>query len=480
MKGYIRWFIFLLFVFLESTSVVSALDNKPPTVSNFFPAFNSVVPWKSVELKATFNDEIWWSGIDINNIKVEIRKWDWVNYWPDLFSEYNTSSSISSTGAIFTLNLLPYWRYIYNFSISDIVWNTTKNYLVFYVDQPEIIINKSLINSSINGTQLNDELICTVKTIWVPYKLELVQQSPLRTINWEMISNWDGTTWVWYIPDNTWRILSIPWNSIIANVTPILNTSWNQNSYTHRLNFWTLIPENQTAWIYDMDIGITGYFDYTQSTHWLIDGVCGEAIFSQDLPTHNLCSSWIASTVAWTWPWAWGCSWENGGATTICKSVAQIDPTDEDEWNSLKIVLEPNDNGYYVDFNNLPSWIVYVWDSWEWNSITLWLRKPANISNNGQNQFTASIPILNASNQIRSGWRVSIGSSGWDWDRNVTPTLNTTNVSPWNMLTLELAFKTKISANTIDSTLIVVDFMVDWKIRSAYIEIFLVPFGYQI
>lgn len=307
-------------------------DTTPPTFWAFSPKNNSLVPKGDFEIIVPHSDE-WWSWINLSSNSYWLYKWE-NGYFSNIKQDYISLSNISLTETTYWFKKpLPYWKYLFLVSISDYSWNVSIAFSYFYVDEPKITLNKSAFNSTVwVDDKTYDKLICNVETVWAPYKLEIFKETDLKNSYWNIIQDWDWTTWVWYVlnQNNDEIIHNIQWSKEFANNTPTINENWDLNAYNHEISIATIIGDLQTAWEYNMNFWITGFFDYTNTQTWtIVNGKCWSAINTFWVqPTSNFCSSWISSSLVKlnNWVLGWICYGGNGGSNAICVSTNTTSP----------------------------------------------------------------------------------------------------------------------------------------------------------
>ncbi len=238
-----------------ATSVfdIANWDTTPPTIINNFPWSWNLLPNSNFDINFNYSDNSW---VNTWSIILELKKWNWINWWSDIATNYVsfTWATITSTWVIYPTSKLWYWKYNLNFKIEDTVWNTWTLDTPFYIDEPELIINTWSLDignlKAWDSKFSNNEFIITIKTVWAWFDLILNKQSPL--INWVIeIIDWNTSEWFWYEKSpyiNT--INSINVNQTIATQTRNININWNKNSYIYSLKLGALIWKEQIAWNY--------------------------------------------------------------------------------------------------------------------------------------------------------------------------------------------------------------------------------------
>lgn len=244
----------------------SAVDTTSPTISSINFASWKLLPWWNQNIIINYIDTE--SGIDTNSDAISLYKWNWSSWWPDIWASWLNlwTKIISAISATYSTNNLTYWKYRYNFSISDSVPNASSTGAVFYIDEPEVIISTwslDIWNIKPWETKFSEnEFTVTVKTVWAWFYLILNKQSPL--LNWTIeITDWNTVEWFWYESSpytSTINIINV--NKVIATQVWSLNTDWEKNIYVYSLKLWALVWEQQAAWNYNWTIKFWVNFDY--------------------------------------------------------------------------------------------------------------------------------------------------------------------------------------------------------------------------
>lgn len=353
---------FFFFILFKTETTIFPADNTPPSFITFSPLNNSVVAGSSLNINISYIDRLW-SWINTSSVKFELYKLIW-GALQNVWTTYLASSNVGAVQSNYVLQWLTYWKYLYLIEISDNNWNTTLNYLNFYVDEPEIIINKSKIRSITQEGEEYDYLVCTIKTIWAPYRLELHKESDFSNSYWDIITDWDWKTWVWYeVGSNQWEIKPIPWNEEFINMPLVeVNTNWNKHTYEHLIGISSYIWDNLlSAWEYEMNIWIKWFFNYNNNYTWIrINWVCWSAnnVATSTIPTTNLCSTSSASisVVSDETFWGWICSWFNWWSDAIC-TAPKMNTCDSGniEWYDLWIT-QHNKTTIWMKTEIIPNW----------------------------------------------------------------------------------------------------------------------------
>jgi hypothetical protein len=241
-------------------------DITPPNISSLNFSSGTLLPWWNHNLIINYTDTGSW--IDTSSDTIALYQWNGVAWWSDISATWLNlwSKVITTTSATYPTNNLAYWKYKYDFQISDIVTNSSSTWAVFYIDEPEIIVSSGSldiwdVNNGVTKFS-SGELTVTVKTVWAWYNLILNKDSSLTdwTVN---ISDWNGVDWFWYDKNPyTSSINLINTNEIIATQTWSININWNKNTYIYTIKFWTLIWPEQTAWNYEWLVRFWLILDY--------------------------------------------------------------------------------------------------------------------------------------------------------------------------------------------------------------------------
>ncbi len=237
-----------------ATEPTVSWENIPRTITSINFASGKLLPWWNHNIIINYFDTDSW--INTSSDIIELYKWNWNSWWSDISNIWLNlwTKTITSTGANYSTNNLSFWKYKYDFQISDNNLNSSSTWAIFYIDQPEIIVS----SWSIDIWDLKSwvikfsswELIVTVKTVWAWFNLILNKDASLS--EWTIdITNWNWINWFWFDKDPyTSNINLINTNEILANQTWSINIDWNKNTYLYSIKFWTLISPEQIAWNY--------------------------------------------------------------------------------------------------------------------------------------------------------------------------------------------------------------------------------------
>ena len=239
------------------------VDANWPIFSNIFPNDNQIIPSSNFNITLNYSDSPSW--VDDSTADIKLYKWDNNNSsWTDISSQI-WSGTISDSQASYPINKLSYWKYKYDFSIKDNIWNISNKSVIFYIDEPKLIISTWSINIwKINDKNINfaSWITITVKTIWAPFRVKLKKNKALTHSNSnDFIPYYDGTVGMGYDKNNDWNLSDFN-DDIILSDSWSLNTDWNLNTYTYTLKIWAIVDKLQAAWDYSWKIDFTIELDY--------------------------------------------------------------------------------------------------------------------------------------------------------------------------------------------------------------------------
>jgi hypothetical protein len=236
-------------------------ESIPPNITSINYTSWTLLPWWNHNLIINYNDNN--SGIDTSSDSIALYKWDWSSWWTDISATWLNlwSKLINTTSATYPTNNLVFGKYMYNFSISDNIWNTSSTWAVFYIDEVELIVSTWSIDIwtlSSTWNTFSPEVTITIKTIWAAFDVLLNKQASL-TYNTIQINDWDWTNWFGYDKETFSDTINLIWtDQIIKSETKNINTSWNKNIYTYKIKLWAKVSVEQVAWnyIWNMKFGI--------------------------------------------------------------------------------------------------------------------------------------------------------------------------------------------------------------------------------
>lgn len=254
------------FIDFVATQPTASWDTTPPVISSINYASGTLLPWWIHNIIINYSDT--GSLINTTSDTIALYKWNWTAWWSDISASWLNmwSKVITSTWATYPTNDLAFWKYSYNFTISDNSWNTSSTWAVFYVDQPEIIVSSwslDIWNLKNGITKFSTwQLDITIKTVWAWFNLILNKDSTVT--NWTaIITDWNGIDWFWFDKNPFTSIINlINTNEIIATQTWSINVNWDKNTYIYSVKFWSLIWAEQVAWDYEWLIRFWLNLDY--------------------------------------------------------------------------------------------------------------------------------------------------------------------------------------------------------------------------
>ncbi len=245
-------------------------DVTPPTIDTYSPQDDLLLPIWNFNISIAHSDTE--AGINTSSRTLALYKWTGSVWWSDIASSYVnfTGAIVTSTGANFPVSWLPFWKYKATYSITDKVWNTATQDIIFYVDEVEFNISTWSIDIGTlpwGASQFSTwELIVTVKTVWAGFTLDMTHATNF-SYDYGVIWDWDGSKWFWYDQSPySWSILTINPHTILGTQTGSINTNGNKNVYTYRVKYWALVNPDQLGWDYATNISFQIAYDY--GTNW--------------------------------------------------------------------------------------------------------------------------------------------------------------------------------------------------------------------
>lgn len=238
----------------------------PPTIISInYPSW-TLLPWWNHNIIINYQDLESW--IDTNSDSIALYKWNGSSWWSDISSTWLNLwwKIITTSYARYTTNNLSFWKYRYDFSISDMDWNSSSIETVFYIDEPELIVNTWSVDiwnlKSWSNYFSSTELEITIKTVWAWFDLVLNKLWPVVYDIFEIVDyNW--VNWVWYDKDPyTSTIHKINPGEIIATQLWSINFNWNKNTYIYKIRMWASVWKEQAAWNYAWSIKFRLDLDY--------------------------------------------------------------------------------------------------------------------------------------------------------------------------------------------------------------------------
>ncbi len=229
----------------------------------------------------------------------QLRKYNWTSWWQNIAPAY-----VDLNGAIVTqfsasalVSKLPYWKYKFDFSISDDDWPSSKQ-VIFFIDDPELIIYKSSIdiwNIPLNTLKLSsDYQEVKVKTIWTPYNISMKNPEDLKFDVFQ-INPFTWIEWWWY------KIWILPFKKIdnpeyLWNLSFRESISWNKFEDDYLFQFWAKNNNIMKApwdyeWSVDFDINLKYCPEY--ESNW-IDCKENDYAYIEE-------NSWVKTWSDWTY-----------------------------------------------------------------------------------------------------------------------------------------------------------------------------------
>jgi len=228
-------------------------DSIAPDIQSIFPLSWQILPIGNLTIDIAYIDT--WSWIDTGSANLILEKWDSTNgIWVDISSTGISLLYATETGASYQMNNLDFWKYRFNFTISDLKWNTSTTWAIFYIDSPSFTISSWYIDIwwlNTGDVSFSADITITVKTIWAPFEVNIFKQSDL-TFDTYQILDWNWTTW--------WGYDGQPYDGIVEpiSINGSLLFTWggapnpdgNLNIYIYTIRLAWKVDENQLAWIY--------------------------------------------------------------------------------------------------------------------------------------------------------------------------------------------------------------------------------------
>ena len=259
---------------------IDYFDNVPPIIDDNFPQENTLLPKHNFDITFDYFDvdgaygsgsvteNNGWAWIDISSAALKLSKWDGTTWWSNIAPTYInfSGSTIWTWSAIFPTVDIPYGKYQMYFSIADQNGNNASTSVIFYIDEPELIISTSEIDiGEVSDTtnSFSDEVMVTVKTVWAGFSVTMNTPIPELDYIWEKIWTWDGTTWFWFDTPPYTSALSLIWtNQQIGSEAASININGEKNTYTYSLKMWALVDSLQIWWDYEWKIDFWISLDY--------------------------------------------------------------------------------------------------------------------------------------------------------------------------------------------------------------------------
>lgn len=253
--------------YIDYITFANSNDTVSPDITSINYASWSLLPWWNHNLIINYIDME--SGINTSSDIMALYKWDWTAWGADISATWLNLGwkTIWQTQSSYPTNNLVFWKYRYDFQITDNYFNSSSTWAVFYIDEPEIIISTGAFNLwNITWSWLkfsSDEIIATIKTVWASFQLEMSKDTDFLNGSWSIIIDWDWSTGVWYDKDPyTFVNKHINNNPIVWTWATYININGLKNTYTYPIKIWTLISDEQAAGTYDMSLSFRAIFGY--------------------------------------------------------------------------------------------------------------------------------------------------------------------------------------------------------------------------
>ncbi len=196
--------------------------------------------------------------INTNSANFQLYKYNWTSWWQNIAPTYvdlngAVVTQFSSTASV---SKLPYWRYRFNFSISDNDGPSSYE-VIFFIDEPEMTINKVSIDIwslPVNTLKLsNDSQEVKVKTIWTPYAVDIINPENLKFDVSEILP-YDWTKGWWYKRDS-WNFEKIDDPENIWHISVRESLDWEKFEDNYLFQFWAKNDDNlKAAWVYTWSV----------------------------------------------------------------------------------------------------------------------------------------------------------------------------------------------------------------------------------
>lgn len=245
----------------------TSTDSIPPIITSINYASWSLLPWWNHNLIINYNDLQSW--INTSSDIITLQKWNWSSWWVNMASTWLnlTWKTVTATVATYPTNNLLFWKYLYNFQISDNYSNSSSTWAVFYIDQPELIVSTWSFDAwNLSWTWLvfsTNEIVVTLKTVWAWFQVLISKDSNFQTSGGSIIIDWNWTKWVWY-DKSPYTLVNknINSNQTIWTWATNININWLQNTYTYNLKIWDLVDLEQAAGDYSMNLSFRVILNY--------------------------------------------------------------------------------------------------------------------------------------------------------------------------------------------------------------------------
>ncbi|MDD3144577.1 MAG: hypothetical protein PHV23_00535 [Candidatus Gracilibacteria bacterium] len=235
-------------------------DTLPPNITINFPNDGIIYPNGNLNVNISYNDLL--SNINTGSIVYDIRKWNGTSWGTDISGSYILSNNSTTSLSTYNISKLGYGKYKMYFYIEDSAGNGDFRESVFYIDEPSFEINTADYLSNIGLIYGAQEITVTVKTVGVPYELQISKDN-FSDGNGNLIIDWDGATGVGYDFDPYTGVKkSIVNYPVVGSGALNLNTNGDLNTYIHKFKIKSIVGEEQAAGNYEMNILFRGVFNY--------------------------------------------------------------------------------------------------------------------------------------------------------------------------------------------------------------------------
>jgi hypothetical protein len=161
--------------------------------------------------------------------------------------------------------------------------------------------------------------------------------------------------------------------------------------------------------------------------------------------------------------------------------TARVHPFDN---TSTRLFVEPvfQSGGVVAQLNNMmPSVSRMPTHEWNGENVTLYLQKPQTLSPDPVTQWNCNFTFTNPTTYSFFDGQVEITEISGNWNiNNVTPTIISTSVDKFTNFDVNVAFNTAVSITTTDHVKIQFSFMMLGNRRYLDIDIYFVPFDYNV
>lgn len=253
--------------YVDYITFANSNDALAPVIGSINYASWSLLPGGTHNLIINYLDSESW--VNTSTDIISLYKWNWTIWGSDISATWLNLAwkSVTETQASYPTNNLSYWKYRYDFQISDNNSNTSSTWAVFYIDEPEVIVSTGsldLWNITWSWIKFStNEITATVKTVWAPFELQMSKDSDFSNAWWSIIIDWDWSVWVWY-DKNPYTMINknINANPVVWTWALNINVNWEKNTYTFPIKIGTLITDETAAWNYNMSISFRAIFGY--------------------------------------------------------------------------------------------------------------------------------------------------------------------------------------------------------------------------